>query len=57
MLGQQVCGKSGQWRAQGFSKLPHAAKVKFPDQPYNYVEKAGRPPSHAAAHCICQHVC
>jgi len=57
MLGQQVCGQSGQWCAQGFSKLPHASKVKFPDQPYNYVEKAGRLSSRAAAHYVCQHVC
>ncbi len=26
-------------RVQGFSELPHASKIKFPDQPYNYVEK------------------
>ena len=26
-------------RVQGFSELPHASKIKFPEQPYNYVEK------------------
>ena len=24
---------------QGFSKLPHAGSLKFPSQPYNYVER------------------
>ena len=24
---------------QGFSRLPHAGSLKFPSQPYNYVER------------------
>jgi hypothetical protein len=25
--------------AQGYSRLPHASKMKLPDQPYNFVER------------------
>ena len=24
---------------QGYSKLPHAAKMRLPEQPYNFVER------------------